>query len=255
VSLFLHFPQIRCTDYTIGDDNDERKAHKAEEKRIGKETRKSIGAVIGYGVMADNRAPTPEPEVSLATIEKSTEATGEQPPTSVEGREVNSTLSHRHNSMEQASSNRSLLVLSPSNAPKDSGKVKGWLHKLRRSSKSQKTPSSTFGEGENGPELPFLGGAALTRINVNTNTASPGALSLSSRQVAMSGAETGESSRETATQKSEEPVSPISDAGGNEDDEFQEARDNFDEDLVAPPTFATEKTASPTRTAKFTEEI
>jgi hypothetical protein len=39
------------------------------------------------------------------------------------------------------------------------------------------------------------------------------------------------------------------------DDEFQEARDNFDEDLAPPPTFVAEKSSSPAREAKFTEQI
>lgn len=40
-----------------------------------------------------------------------------------------------------------------------------------------------------------------------------------------------------------------------DDEEFQEARDNFDEDLAPPPTFPAEKAGSPARTAKFHEEI
>lgn len=39
----------------------------------------------------------------------------------------------------------------------------------------------------------------------------------------------------------------------DEDEEFQEARDNFDEDLAPPPTFPVEKSSSPAREAKFTE--
>lgn len=39
----------------------------------------------------------------------------------------------------------------------------------------------------------------------------------------------------------------------DEDEEFQEARDNFDEDLAPPPTFPAEKSSSPARSAKFTE--
>lgn len=41
----------------------------------------------------------------------------------------------------------------------------------------------------------------------------------------------------------------------DEDEEFQEARDNFDEDLAPPPTFPAEKSSSPAREAKFTEVI
>lgn len=41
----------------------------------------------------------------------------------------------------------------------------------------------------------------------------------------------------------------------DDEEEFQEARDNFDEDLAPPPTFPAEKSSSPARTAKFHEEI
>jgi len=40
-----------------------------------------------------------------------------------------------------------------------------------------------------------------------------------------------------------------------EDEEFQEARDNFDEDLAPPPIFPAAKGSSPAREAKFTEII
>ncbi|KAG0645249.1 hypothetical protein D0Z07_9023 [Hyphodiscus hymeniophilus] len=53
------------------------------------------------------------------------------------------------------------------------------------------------------------------------------------------------------------PVSPLEDEDEleNEDEEFQEARDNFDEDLAPPPTFPAAKSSSPAREAKFTEVI
>lgn len=44
-------------------------------------------------------------------------------------------------------------------------------------------------------------------------------------------------------------------AKADDEDEFQEARDNFDEDLAPPPTFPTAKSSSPARGAKFTEAI
>ncbi|CZT02581.1 uncharacterized protein RCO7_09426 [Rhynchosporium graminicola] len=50
-------------------------------------------------------------------------------------------------------------------------------------------------------------------------------------------------------------VSTISRMTGDDDDEFQEARDNFDEDLAPPPTFPAEQSTSPARTAKFIENI
>ena len=50
-------------------------------------------------------------------------------------------------------------------------------------------------------------------------------------------------------------ISTVSSMGREDDEEFQEARDNFDEDLAPPPTFPAEKSTSPARTAKFTENI
>lgn len=59
------------------------------------------------------------------------------------------------------------------------------------------------------------------------------------------------------------PVSPIEGTGsdmqpetrpaGHDEEEFQEARDNFNEDLAPPPTFPAEKRGSPAREARFTE--
>ncbi|KAH7336536.1 putative Eisosome protein 1 [Rhexocercosporidium sp. MPI-PUGE-AT-0058] len=62
----------------------------------------------------------------------------------------------------------------------------------------------------------------------------------------------------TETEERGRPVSKISTVssmGREDDDEFQEARDNFDEDLAPPSTFPAEKSTSPARTGKFHEEI
>lgn len=48
---------------------------------------------------------------------------------------------------------------------------------------------------------------------------------------------------------------PVALTATDDDEEFQEARDNFDEDLAPPPTFPAEKSSSPAREAKFTEVI
>jgi len=40
-----------------------------------------------------------------------------------------------------------------------------------------------------------------------------------------------------------------------EQEEFQEARDEFDEDLAPPPTFVAGKSGSPARETKFIEDI
>jgi hypothetical protein len=76
--------------------------------------------------------------------------------------------------------------------------------------------------------------------------------------------EKDEDDRIGRTSHREEEISPISPGGKDgqdieekqtDDEEFQEARDNFDEDLAPPPTFPAEKSSSPARETKFKEDI
>ena len=50
-------------------------------------------------------------------------------------------------------------------------------------------------------------------------------------------------------------MSKTKSATDDEEDEFSEARDNFDEDLIPVPTFPSERKESPARDSKFKEEI
>ena len=155
--------------------------------------------------------------------------------------------------------------MSPS-SPESGGKVKNWLKTKfsRRMSKGQK--GSAEKDAEKGDkDKGFVGGAALTSANPNDSNPSLGAKSSSVRDVAMAGkgkepvAEEADERVGRSAHRDDE-VSSVSsmepDAVVKEhDDEFQEARDNFDEDLAPPPTFPAEKSSSPVRDSKFTEEI
>jgi hypothetical protein len=125
-------------------------------------------------------------------------------------------------------------------------------------SKSQK--HSTV-EKQKEPEKTFVGGAALTGASVNNSTASLGGKSSSVRDVAMAGkAEDTEREQELEDrgtgERRDSEISSLSEPIGDVDeDEFQEARDNFDEDLAPPPIFVAGKSTSPARSARFHEEI
>ena len=197
-------------------------------------------------------------------------AAAEPSATIAERREVASTPIPIRTSMEDQASMRmretadaankdESTPLSPS-SPGDGSKVKNWLKTKfsRRMSKPQK-PSAT--EKEKEPEKAFVGGAALTGASANNSTPSLGVKSSSVRDVAMAGkAKEPEAEPELEERgrgkRRDSEVSALSEPAGDADEEeFQEARDNFDEDLAPPPTFVAEKSKSPARSAKFHEEI
>lgn len=239
----------------------EEKAAKKEEKQAAKEKRKSLKSAT-----AD-----PEPVVETETVDAATTpitAAEEAPATIAERREINAAPVPIRTSMEDQASMRlretadaanrdESTPLSPS-SPGDGSKVKNWLKTKfsRRGSKPQKPSAS---EKEKEPEKAFVGGAALTGASANNSTASLGARPSSARDVAMAGkakeAEPSSEDRGRAGRRESE-VSELSERVGDVDeDEFQEARDNFDEDLAPPPTFVAGKSSSPARSAKFKEEI
>jgi hypothetical protein len=153
--------------------------------------------------------------------------------------------------------------LSPSKSPKG-GNVKSWLKAkfAKRGSKGEKT-SPTEDKKDQG----FVGGAAYTGASIkNESTNSLGAKSSSMRDVAL--ASTGkEKEKEVAITPPpavEGPAGRTSDVSSvsnlyrgdtDDNDEFQEAKDHF-EDLEPPqPKFPVEKNHSPHRDSKFVEEI
>lgn len=166
-----------------------------------------------------------------------------------------------------AAANRDEVTPMSPSSPNDGSKVKNWLKTkfARRMSKGQK--SSTGAEKEK--DSSFVGGAAFTGASTNHSNATQNANALGVKEAVVGKGkgpqlerEAEESERGRAATRDGD-VSPISDASEgpaaglqeDEDDEFQEARDNFDEDLAPPPTFPAEKNNSPVRAARFTEEI
>jgi hypothetical protein len=262
----------------------EEKAAKKEEKQAAKEKRKSLksGGVVVPD--ADSTAapattlatepatePPTEPTTELETIEA--EATpaivvaAEAPATIAGRRDVSSALDPIRTSMEDQASMRMRENADAANQgestpvhpspPGDGSKVKNWLKTKfsRRPSKAQK-PSTV--EKEKEPERAFVGGAALTGASANNSTASLSAKPSSVRDVALAGKAKEEPEPEDRgrSKRRDSEVSALSEpAGAVDEEEFREARDNFDEDLAPPPTFVAEKSNSPARETKFTEEI
>lgn len=138
---------------------------------------------------------------------------------------------------------------SPNSSP-ESGKMKAWLKsKFRRGSKSAKAAPevTTIKSGEKG----FIGGTALTGATANVTNDSTGSLSM--RNVALAG-----KTKESPPMAQQDSAARDSDVSSLDDseEEFQEARDNFDDQLAPPqPQFPAQKSHSPARDSKFIEAI
>jgi hypothetical protein len=254
----------------LGDDKEEKRAREAEEKRLARERRKSggiSGASIGAGTVTGSGGVGEINRPSTANNpSKLEETTAAEAPFTTEPREATQAPVHIRTSTEDQASlrmqqnadaaNEDLSTpMSPGSPPKDDSKVKNWLktHFRRLSKSSKPIINEKEATSENNRESSFIGGAALTGASANNSTVSLG--QRSAREVAMAKTETGDT---TATRgrkelRPEEPMSPVTDQ--RDDEEFQEARDNFNEDLVPPTKFSAEKEPSPARQGKFTEEI
>lgn len=179
--------------------------------------------------------------------------------------------SNLRTSMEREGDARLEEVIKEGSSPPMSptkGGVKGWLKTKFRRSKDIKSPESKDAE-----EKSFTGGAALTAANTNSGgTGSSSIKESSMKDVALAGmadkdtavddiAPAGEDSRLGRSKRRASSVSSLSVPGqdiapaSSQDDEFEEARDNFDDALAPPPTFTATKTASPVRDSKFKEVI
>lgn len=137
---------------------------------------------------------------------------------------------------------------SPTSPTKDDSKVKNWLKTRfsRRSSKAQKPEESS--SSKDGNRSSFIGGAALTGASANNSTAS---LGQKAKEETPTTAPEAEEARGRLSKRRDSEVSALS----ADPEEFQEARDEFDEDLAPPPTFVAGKSSSPARETKFTEAI
>jgi hypothetical protein len=264
----------------------EEKAAKKEEKQAAKDKRKSLkpGAVaVPETESAAGQAAVP---ASITATEPITEpvaepetakepatpviAANEAPATIAERREVSSAPEPIRTSMEDqaslrmrenadAASPEQSTPMSPT-SPGDGSKVKNWLKTKfsRRSGKAEKPSTNEKEREKNKPEKAFIGGAALTGASANNSTASLSAKPSSVRDVALAGKSKEETEPEDRgrSKRRDSEVSALSQPVGDvNEEEFQEARDNFDEDLAPPPTFVAEKSSSPAREARFTEVI
>lgn len=262
-----------CSNIFTGEDKEERKAREAEEKaekRAEKERRKSGGAAAAVVPAATESHRDSESTRHEAVEDDSSDDSSidEEPIASrqeavapvavVPVAVVPATSGVRTSNEDQASlqtaniANKDVSTpISPTIGTAGTGpeiKLKTWLKsKLRRGSKSQKSVGSAQ-ESESG----FVGGAALTGASANNSNVSLGGRDSSVRDVATAKTEPDTTRGRSAT-RTDEPVSPLSDR--DEEDEFQEARDNFDEDLAPPATFTASKEPSPARGGKFTEQI
>lgn len=172
-------------------------------------------------------------------------------------------------SMEREGDERLEEVIKEGSSPSSpKGGVKGWLKTKFRRSKDAKNP-----EVKDKEEKSFTGGAALTGASTNNTDAGNTSVKDSSiKDVALAGKtsndhnnaiEQGSAPNEDRlgrTKRRASSVSSLSTTPGNElahesskDDEFEEARDNFDDALAPPPTFTATKSASPVRDSKFKE--
>ncbi|KUJ15566.1 uncharacterized protein LY89DRAFT_686282 [Mollisia scopiformis] len=268
-------------------DKEEKKLAKQEEKAAAKEKRNSTKAeeagveAPAAAVVAEEPAtteePITEPSVEPTVVEPEPETTTEEPtttePTIAERREASTPVPIRTSMEDQASvrmresaneANKDDGAVTPmSPTTKEGGKVKSWLKTKfsRRMSKGSRPVKEEKNVKEKEPASSFVGGAALTGASANNSTASLTAKSSSIKDVANASAsapvvDEGEEYR-GRTERRDSEVSALSEepTGGREDEEFQEARDNFDEDLAPPPTFPAEKSSSPVRSTKFTEDI
>jgi hypothetical protein len=161
---------------------------------------------------------------------------------------------------------------SPTSSDSPKG-VKSWLRtKFRRQSKTQKSESKDMGADKG-----VVGAAALTEAgnaSIETNTSSakyPEPRKSSIEEVTLAGPSTTseepvETVYEERTGRSKRRASSVSSMSALEesremgkevsrDDDFEECRDHFDNELAPPPTFATTKSASPVRDSRFHEEM
>jgi hypothetical protein len=158
---------------------------------------------------------------------------------------------------------------SPTSPGSGNGKVKKWLKTkfARRASRGSKS-----GTAKGKEESSFVGGTALTGAtattpshdNENDSSALTGATTHDTtagttepEPVSPSTPIAAEDGR-THRNSEDDDVSSLSESGAEEGvEEFQEARDNFDEDLIPAPTFPAmaKKSGEEARDSKFKEII
>lgn len=217
--------------------------------------------------------PVTEPVTETEPATETSEPEVTPTPAVVDREEPQSTIPVR-TSMEDAASTRMQEVADAANkeestmmSPSTSGgngRVKSWLKTKfsHRRSRSSKSPKEKEFKDYQGKDSGFQGGAALTGAS-HENLSSPDISSTQPTTSYTAPALTGRPADDTATRgrkgkHADSEVSSLSsDAGGEavDEEEFQEARDNFDDDLAPPPKFGAGKSSSPARDSRFSEDI
>lgn len=258
---------VSGTDYVLEQDKtdeksrkDEEKARKAEEKRLVKEKRKSTVSEPkaetaevsgGNGTTESSVIPAASEPVDAPVISASESPIEHAAPTAVvEATPVAVVPSQASQPVLETAPVDSLEPsTSPQSGEPKGSKAKNWLKsKLRRTSKSQK------GSETSNSEKGFIGGVALTGASDNSIGSQSNAVKARETPV-LSGTtnETEPTVERGRTPRRASTISAVSSLGAS-DEEFQEARDNFDSELAPPPSFAA-KPSSPVRDSKFREEI
>lgn len=222
-------------------DKDEKKAKEAEEKeekRLAKEKRKSqkpdaLATTTTTSPTTTPASPDPAEEPVMTATSPTPIRTSMEDNTSTRLAETVAAAHHKDE------------PLSPTSG---TPKVKNWL-KNRFSRRASKVPKPETSEKESSSS--FVGGAALSGASANNSTASLGKKS----EVTSPKADDDGDEEERVGRSAKRRDSEGSGSVGGDIEEFQEARDEFDEDLAPPPTFPAGKSSSPARETKFVEQI
>ncbi|KAM0140849.1 hypothetical protein ACHAP3_002531 [Botrytis cinerea] len=251
-------------------EKDEEKERKADEKAALKERRKST-TKSEPGAPVSKTSPTTVPGES----ERPTTAPTPVPiRTSIDGNSV-----HISGATDEAHTSPRISSNTPSPTSESGSKVKNWL-KSKMGRISGRHSKSLSESNATKDEKGFVGGHTYTGASVNNSTTSLSRQSI--RDVANATAPVPETNSTIApAQQPEETervgrsktrpgddvssLSELSDKvkgkedalSGDDDDDFQEARDNFNDDLAPPRPFSSQGTAStsPGRAPRFHEEI
>lgn len=274
-------------------EKDEEKQRRAEEKAAKKEHRKSApksesepDALKVFPIPTSIKS---EPE-ALKVFAIPTAIKSERPTTAptTEGIRTSTEDQAQASAQMSGATNDANTIQQPTSTTsptsEGSSKVKNWLKsKMGRISgrHSKSLSESSANKGAAGSEKGFVGGHAYTGASVNNSTVSLGQHSVvdvanatilvpGSNPVAVPTQQPEEFERGNGIKATAgDDVSSLSEhsgdkkknkeevLSGDDEDEFQEARDNFDEELAPPRPFSSQGTtsSSPGRAPKFHEEI
>jgi hypothetical protein len=200
--------------------------------------------------------PVLEPKITPAPVAKN-----EEPQSNIRTSMEDAASIRMQDAADEANKEESTMM-SPTSG--GNGRVKSWLkNKLsHRLSRGPKSPKEKEYPDHKEKDNSFQGGSALTGAS-HANTSTPDISSTQPTTSYTAPVLTGRPADDNATrgrkgQHADSEVSSLSsDAEGEavDEEEFQEARDNFDDDLAPPPKFGAGKSSSPARDSRFSEDI